>query len=220
MDQTALDRRYGEDGKRINICFTYNKTGHWARNCPDKEKQTGTFVFVYVDPYSHELKISPTMGPAKEFQHLKFVGALKSFFKEYKINSLQNTISVESQTENMQIDNTSISDSEICQTAEQMEKEIIKSQSNPKSNQYASFFKRKICQPREENQINSHQQKDLSTSEEKEQDSKDKKKRNCYFCKSKKHGDKICPDIILEKNTRGKNVKVMVNLVFRRKNSE
>ena len=119
----------------------------------------------------------------------------------------------------MQIDNTSISDSEICQTAEQMEKEIIKSQSNRKSNQHASSFKRKICQPREENQINSHQQKDLSPSEEKEQDSKDKKKKNCYFCKSKKHGDKICPDI-LEKNTRGKNVKVMVNLVFRRKNSE
>ena len=65
--------------KRTNICFTCNKTGHWARNCPDKEKQTDTFVFVYVDPYSHDLKISPTMGPAKEFQHLKFVGGLKSF---------------------------------------------------------------------------------------------------------------------------------------------
>ena len=54
-------------------------------------------------------------------------------------------------------------------------------------------------------QINSHQQKDLSSSEEKEQekkqqDSKDKKK-NCYFCKSKKHEDKICPDI-LKKNTK------------------
>ena len=101
-----------------------------ARNCPEKEKQTDTFVFVYVDPYSHDLKISPTMGPAKEFQHMKFVGALKSFCYEYKINSPQNTISVESQTENMQIDNTSISDSEICQTAEQIEKEIPKSQSN------------------------------------------------------------------------------------------
>ena len=38
MDQTALDKRYGEDGKRTNICFTCNKTGHWARNCPDKEQ--------------------------------------------------------------------------------------------------------------------------------------------------------------------------------------
>ena len=58
MDQKALDKRYGEDGKRTNICFTCNKTGHWARNCPDKEKQTDTSVLVYVDPYSHELKFS------------------------------------------------------------------------------------------------------------------------------------------------------------------
>ena len=50
MDQSALDKRYGEDGKRKNICFTCNKTGHWAKNCPDKEKQTWNFVFVYVDP--------------------------------------------------------------------------------------------------------------------------------------------------------------------------
>ena len=183
MDQSAMDKRYGEDGKRTNICFTCNRTGHWARNGPDKEKQTGTFVFVYVDPYSHELKISTTMGPAKEFQHLKFVGALKSFCNEHKMNSPQNTISVESQTENMQIDNTSISDSEICQTAEQMEKEIIKSQSNA-------------------NQINYHlsSKKDLSTSEEKQQSNEEKKKKNCY--KSKKHGNKTCPDITLKKNTR------------------
>ena len=60
------------------------------------------------------------------------------------------------------------------------------------------------------NQINSHQQKDLSPSKEKEQDSKEKNRarqqrqgKKTYFCKSKKHGDKICPDI-LEKNTRGK----------------
>ena len=46
MDQSALDKRYGEDGKRTNICFTCNKAGHWARNCPDKEKQTATSVFV------------------------------------------------------------------------------------------------------------------------------------------------------------------------------
>ena len=157
-----MDKRYGEDGKRTNICFTCNKTGHWARNCPEKEKQTDTFVFLYVDPYSHDLKITPTMEAAKEFQHLKFVGALKSFCNQYKINSPHSTISVESQTENMQIDNTSISDSEICQTAEQIEKEITKSQSNA-------------------NQINSHlsSKKDLSTSEEKQQSNEEKRKKNC-----------------------------------------
>ena len=160
MDQTALDKRYGEDGKRTNICFTCNKAGHWARNCPEKEKQTDTFVFVYVGPCSHELKILPTTRLAHQFQNMKFVGVLKSFCNECKINSPQNTISVESQTENMQIDNTSVSDSEICQTAEQMEREITESQSNA-------------------NQINSHlsSKKDLSTSEEKQQDSKDKKKK-------------------------------------------
>ena len=159
-----LDKRYAEDGKRTNICFTCNKTGHWARNCPDKEKQTATSVFVYVDPCSHELKILPTMRLAPQFQNMKYVGVLKSFCNECKINSPQNTISVESQTENMQIDNTSVSDSEICQTAEQMEREITESQSNA-------------------NQINSYlsSKKDLSTSEEKYQDSKDKKKKkNCY----------------------------------------
>ena len=103
------------------------------------------------------------MGLAKEFQHLKYVSALKSFCNEYQINSPQNTISVESQTENMQIDNTFVSDSEICLPAEQMEREITESQSNA-------------------NQINSYlsSKKDLSTSEEKHQDSKDKKKKNCY----------------------------------------
>ena len=53
---------------------------------------------------------------------MKFVGVLKSFCNECKINSPQNTISVESQTENtkkysMQINNTSVSDSEICQNS-------------------------------------------------------------------------------------------------------
>ena len=40
INQTVLDKRYGEDGKRTNICLTCNKAEHWARNCPDKEKQT------------------------------------------------------------------------------------------------------------------------------------------------------------------------------------
>ena len=122
MDQTALEKRYGEDGKRTNICFTCNKTGHLARNCPDKEKQTDTYVFVYVDPHSHELKILPTIRLPHQFENMKYVGILKSFCNEYKINSPQNTISVESQTENtekysMQIDNTSVNDSEICQNS-------------------------------------------------------------------------------------------------------
>ena len=122
MDQTALDKRYGEDRKRTNICFTCNKTGHWARNCPDKEKQTDTSVFVYVDLYSHELKILPTIRLAHQFQNMKYVGVLKSFCNECKMNSPQNIISVESQTENtekysMQIDNTSVNDSEICQNS-------------------------------------------------------------------------------------------------------
>ena len=119
-----------------------------------------------------------------------------------KINSPQNTISVESQTEqteNMQNDNTSISDSEICQTAERLER-LANSLNIPKLDHYRSLFK-----PEKKNQIIS-QQKDLASSEEKEQgskqqDSEDKKKKNCHFCKSKKHEDKICPDI-LEKSTK------------------
>ena len=80
-----IEQRWINDMERMeknpNICFTCNKTGPLDK---DKEKQTAKSVFVYVDPYSHELKISPTMGPAKEFQHLKFVGALKSFCNENK----------------------------------------------------------------------------------------------------------------------------------------
>ena len=111
INQTALDKRYGEDGKRTNICFTCNKAGHWARNCPDKEKQTWTIVFAYVNPYNHELKMLPTIKLAHRFQDMKYVGNLKSFYNEYKINSPQNTISVESQTKqtekySMQNDNT------------------------------------------------------------------------------------------------------------------
>ena len=75
--------------------------------------------------------------------------------------------------------------SAICQTAEQMEKEIIKSQSNA-------------------NQINNHlsSKKDLSTSEENSKARKKREKKNCYFCKLKKHGNKTCPDNTIKKNTR------------------
>ena len=161
-----------------------NKAGHWARNCPDKEKQTATSVFVYVDPYSHELKILPTMRLAHQFQNMKYVGILKSYCNKYKINSPQNTISVKSQTENMQNDNTSVSDSEICQTAERLER-LAESLNIPKSNQNASFFKKKISEPVKKNQINNHQQKDLSPSEEKEQDSKEKKEQDSKDKKKK-----------------------------------
>ena len=71
MDQSALDKRYVEDGKRTNICFTCNKTGHWAKNCPDKEKQTIPNVFVYVNPYTHKLKILPTWRFRHQFQNMK-----------------------------------------------------------------------------------------------------------------------------------------------------
>ena len=72
----------------------------------------------------------------------------------------------------MQIDNTSVNDSEICQTAEQMERHLSEGLNIPKLDYHKSLFK-----PEKKNQINSHQQKDLSPSEEKQQDSKDKKKR-------------------------------------------
>ena len=200
IDQAALDKRYGEDGKRTNICFTCNKTGHWARNCPDKEKQTWTIVFVYVNPYTHEMKILPTWRNKHQFQSMIYVGVLKSFCNKYKINSPQITLPAESQTEqpkqddcekmqndnteinssqstillesqdeqieNMQNNNTSISDSEICQTAERLER-LAKSLNIPNLDQYRSLFKP------EENQINNHQQKDLSPSKKK--DSKKKK---------------------------------------------
>ena len=92
--------------------FVLRVTGHWAKNCPDKEKQTIPNVFVYVNPYTHKLKILPTWRFRHQFQNMKYVGNLKSFYNEYKINSPQNTISVESQTKqtkkySMQNDNTS-----------------------------------------------------------------------------------------------------------------
>ena len=188
MDQSTLDKRYEEDGKRTNICFTCNKAGHWARNCPDKEKQRWTTVFVYVNPYTHELKILPTWRLGHQFQNMRYVGVLKSICNECKIKSAQNTISVESQTEqskkkkknSMQNDcentekhsiqnhNTCISNSEICQLAEQLEK-LADRLYIPKSDSRRSFFKPE----KKKKKINSHQQKDLSSSEEKQQDRKD-----------------------------------------------
>ena len=198
IDQAALDKRYGGDGKRTNICFTCNKAGHWARNCPDKEKQTWTIVFVYVNPYTHEMEILPTWRNKHQFQNMIYAGVLKSFCNKHKINSPQITLPAESQTdqvkqddcekmqnddteikssqstillesqdeqiENMQNNNTSITDSEICETAERLER-LAKS-----LNQYRSLFKPK------ENQTNNHQQKNLTSSMEKdskEQDSKE-----------------------------------------------
>ena len=144
-----------------------------------------------------------------------------------EINSSQSTILLENQDEqieNMQNNNTSITDSEICETAERLER-LAKSLNIPNLNQYRSLFKPKG------NQTNNHQQKDLTSSEEKDsekqdskkqdsnkqdskeqdsekQDSKkrDSKKKNCYFCKSKKHEDKICPTIV-KKKPRGEKRK-------------
>ena len=48
MDQSAMDKRYGEDVKRTNICFTCNKTGDWARNGPEKEKQIHSFLPTWI----------------------------------------------------------------------------------------------------------------------------------------------------------------------------
>ena len=197
MDQSTLEKRYGEDGKRTNICFTCNKKKkekkkHWARNCPDrKKKQTWTTVFVYVDPRSHELKILPTWRLGHQFQNMKYVGVLKSFCNECKINSPQITISVESQAENtekysmqndsenteknsIQNDNTSTSDSEMCQFAEEMERDLRQGLTgSERSHRLWTIFK-----PVKKNQINSHQQKDLTFSEEKQQDSKKKKEQD------------------------------------------
>ena len=152
-----------------------------------------------------------------------------------KINSPQNTISVESQTENIQNDNTSDSDSETCQFVEEMVVEIMQNDNTPdtdsetcqlveemvrdlrqdltvseKSHQLWTNFK-----PVEKNQINSHQQKDLSPSKKKQQDSKkrdskDKKKRS-YKSKSMKIKS------VQRRISGEKNLKVMVNLTFRRK---
>ena len=69
-------------------------------NSHQQKDLSPTIVFVYVDPYSHELKMLPTIKLAHQFQDMKYVGNLKSFYNEYKINSPQNTISVENQTEN------------------------------------------------------------------------------------------------------------------------
>ena len=160
---------------------------------------------------SHELKILPTMRLAHQFQNMKYVGILKSFCNKYKINSPQNTISVESQTENMQNDNTSVSDSEICQNSRTNGERNKRKSKYPKIKSKRIFLQKKISESVKKNQINSHQQKDLSSGEEKQQDSKEKKeqdsknkKKRSY--KSKKHGDKICPDI-LENNTRGEKRK-------------
>ena len=192
------------------------------------------------------MEILPTWRNKHQFQIMIYAGVLKSFCNKYKINLPQNIKSAESQTEqtkqddcekmqnddteinssqstillesqddqieNMQNNNTSITDSEICETAERLER-LAKSLNIPNLNQYRSLFKPK------ENQTNNHQQKDLTSSEEKvskEQDSKeqdnkkqdnekqdskkrDSKKKNCYFCKSKEHEDKICPTIVKKK---------------------
>ena len=97
---------------------------------------------------------------------MRYVGVLKSFCNECKIKSPQNTISVESQTEqseknsmqndcentkkhSIQIDTTSISDSEICQTAERLERlaenlNIPKSKSTVKINHHRIQYRLKV----------------------------------------------------------------------------
>ena len=74
------------------------------------------------------------------------------------------------QIESMQNNNTSISDSEICQTAERLER-LAKSLNIPKLDQYRSLFKPK------ENQTNNHQQKNLTSSKKKDNKEQDNKKQ-------------------------------------------
>ena len=205
IDQPELDKRCGEDGKRTNICLKCNKTGHWARNCPDKEKQTWTIVFVYVNPYTHEMKILPTWKNRHQFQYMIYVGALKSFCNECKIKSLQNTKSAESQTEQpkqddcekMQNDNTEINSSQSTILVESQDEQIENMQ-----NDNTSITDSEICQTAErlerlaknlnipnlnqyrslfkpkENQTNNHQQKYLTSSKEKDSKEQDNKKQD------------------------------------------
>ena len=152
IDQAALDKRYGEDGKRTNICFTCNKTGHWTKNCPDKEKETWTIVFVYVNPYTHEMEILPTWRNKYQFQNMIYVGVLKSFCKKYKIKSPQITLAAESQTEQpkqddcekMQNDNTEIKSSQSTILVESQDDQIENLQNNN-----TSISDSEICQTAE-----------------------------------------------------------------------
>ena len=88
------------------------KQGTGLKIVQTKKNRQSPNVFVYVNPYTHKLKILPTWRFRHQFQNMKYVGNLKSFYNEYEINSPQNTISVESQTKqtkkySMQNDNTS-----------------------------------------------------------------------------------------------------------------
>ena len=76
---------------------------------------------------------------------MKYVGILKSFCNKYKINSPQYTISVESQTENMQNDNTSVSNSEICQNSRTNGERNKRKSKYPKIKSTVIFLQRKIC---------------------------------------------------------------------------
>ena len=114
------------------------KKGHWARNCPDKEKQTWTIVFVYVNPYTHEMEILPTWRNKYQFQNMIYVAVLKSFCNKYKINSPQITLPAESQTEQakqddcekMQNDDTEIKSSQSTILVESQDDQIENMQNN------------------------------------------------------------------------------------------
>ena len=115
----------------------------------------------------------------------------------------------------MQNDNTSVSESKISldEITERLERQISESLRNPKPIQCISLFKGGISKPVKKKTIKSTvinrkichpvREKSKTAKRKKSKTAKTRKKKNCYFCKSKKHGDKICPDI-LEKNTRGK----------------
>ena len=159
------------------------------------------------------MEILPTWGNKHQFQNMIYAGVLKSYCNKYKINSPQNTKSAESQSEqpkqdncekmqnddteinssqstillesqdeqieNMQNNNTSITDSEICETAERLER-LAESLNIPNLNQYRSLFK-----PKE-----NHQQKDLTSSEEKDSKEQDSKEQDSKKQDSKKQDSK------------------------------
>ena len=185
FDRISIDDMYGPNGKRPNFCFICHKEDHWASKCPEKDNQITKYQFVYVNPHTHDITMQSALyrTPIVK-QDMIFVGAFTSFCNDYNRYCLRtyqqkwNSTSVKKTPDIMD---------QVTQT-DQPDKKTVVDQITPSDQSNEKTVLDQIT-PSDQ----SNEKMDAQTDEKTKL-----KKQNCFICKTDKHKQKICPDIVVK----------------------
>ena len=207
FDRMSIDELYAPQRTRPNFCFVCHKLDHWSSRCPEKKQRIPTYIHVYVNPSTHDILILSTHDVPPQDQNMQFVGSLTSYCNEYsryclktqkkftytsKIPSAETqTTSTQSQTDNIPFNNNLITVPIINENMDTKQNvdDNIPCNSNP------------ITTPIINEIVDAKQNVDEKCSVEKKEKTRTTRKKNCFFCESKKHKKgKICPLIVETEN--------------------